>query len=75
MINSYLPPLPTAIIGFEKELAELKTKLLASSADETPVHSIVGVQGFPGVGKTTLVAMLAHDHDVQAKFSDGVLFL
>jgi len=75
MINSYLPPLPTAIIGFEKELAELKTKLLASSADETPVHSIVGVQGFPGVGKTTLVAMLAHDHDVQAKFSDGVLWL
>ena len=75
MINSYLPPLPSTVFGLDRNLEELKDNILSNPADEMPTHSIVSIQGMWGVGKTTLAIMLAHDSDIQARFSDGILWI
>jgi small GTP-binding protein len=75
MTNDHLPPFPDTVIGRRKELAELKAQLLAISAEDTSAKSIIAIRGWPGVGKTTLAIMLAHDLDIQAKFPDGVFWL
>jgi hypothetical protein len=45
------------------------------TADAPPGALVVSaVHGLGGIGKTTLVAALAHDPDVQTRFPDGVLW-
>jgi DNA-binding SARP family transcriptional activator len=67
-VKSTLPPLPELVVGREAELQELKTMLT------TPGISKVVVQGWPGIGKTTLAALIAHDRDLPERYSGGVLF-
>ncbi|GHO82452.1 helix-turn-helix domain-containing protein [Dictyobacter formicarum] len=57
------------IIGSEKWLQHLKS-LLCSSRHPT----YISLHGLPGVGKTTLAIELAHDHEIQTHFHDGVLW-
>jgi DNA-binding SARP family transcriptional activator len=67
-----LPPLPSLIIGRETVLAELKQHL--GIPDASQKRPITVIEGWPGVGKSTTVAALAHDTEVAAAFPDGILW-
>jgi DNA-binding SARP family transcriptional activator len=69
-----LPPRPALMIGREKALRDVKSRLgVGSAGDHVP--SITVIQGLPGIGKSTLVAALAHDRDIIRTFPDGVLWV
>lgn len=70
------PPLPSLIIGREDDLRELKIRLgfHGSAKHPSKIQVLTALRGWPGVGKTTLAAALAHDPDVIANFPDGVLW-
>src|SRR5262249_12973103 len=64
-------PLPRAraLIGREQDLARIKQRLQSGgNAALTVLH------GLPGVGKTALATALAHDPEIRAYFSGGVLW-
>jgi hypothetical protein len=63
-----VPDLPPHHLPHEENLAGLKRKLLAGSAN-------VGVQGMGGTGKTVLAVAMAHDPKVRRAFSDGIYWL
>lgn len=67
-----LPPLPGLIIGRDTQLAELKQRLGISSPANK--RSITIVEGWPGVGKSTVVAALAHAPEVWNAYPDGILW-
>jgi transcriptional regulator with XRE-family HTH domain len=66
-------PLPAAgavgLVGRHDMLRRLKQRL----CNHTSVV-LTALNGLPGVGKTTLAVILAHDQDVRDHFSDGVLW-
>jgi DNA-binding SARP family transcriptional activator len=67
-ITSILPPLPTLLIGRDKVRDDLYNKLQSQ-------HPIVSIQGWPGVGKSTMVALLAHDPAIRMLYPDGALWV
>lgn len=67
-----LPPLPGLIIGRETVLEELKQFL--GIPDASLKRPVTVIEGWPGVGKSTTAAALAHDTEVAAAFPDGVLW-
>ena len=69
--TSVLPPLPSLIVGRESALDELKRRLGLHGSE---AHRVTVMQGWPGVGKSTTVAALAHDHEVINHFPDGILW-
>lgn len=69
--RSVLPPLPALVVGRDEALKEIKERLGIGSAT---MRAMTVVQGWPGVGKSSTVAMLAHDQDVARQFPDGVLW-
>jgi len=71
------PPLPSLIIGREDALRELKARLGVTASGVAPaaLQVLTAMRGWPGVGKTTLAAALAHDSDIANKFPDGVLWV
>jgi hypothetical protein len=69
-ISGLLPSLPSLVIGREEDLAEIKQRL-GAAGERRPLTVI---QGWPGVGKSTLAAALAHAPDVADQFPDGVLW-
>jgi DNA-binding SARP family transcriptional activator len=70
-VKSVLPQLPALVIGRKKELDELKLRIGVKSPEW---RAITVIQGWPGVGKSTLLATLAHDPEVNEKFPDGILW-
>jgi DNA-binding SARP family transcriptional activator len=70
--NSFLPPLPRLVVGRDPVVQELKQRLYA--IPEAVEQKSLIIQGWPGIGKTTLVAVLAHDTGLHAQYPDGVLF-
>ena len=66
-----LPPLPTLTLGREMALEHVKARLGMRGGEQRPVTVI---QGWPGVGKSTLVAALAHDPETAQHFPDGMLW-
>ena len=66
-----LPPLPPLVIGRAKQLDEIKGRIGIGSDGQ---RSITVIQGWPGVGKSTVVAKLAHDPEVSRRFPDGILW-
>jgi hypothetical protein len=69
-----LPPLPGLIfVGRENSLGHVK-KLVGVDQPAMRDHALTVVRGWPGVGKTTLVGVLARDPEIAATFSDGVLW-
>lgn len=67
-----IPPLPALIVGREQALTDIKGRLgIGSTAANRPVTVI---HGWPGVGKSTVSAMLPHDPEIVAHFPDGILW-
>lgn len=71
------PPLPSLIIGREDALSDLKARLgiVSATEPEGAVQVLTAIRGWPGVGKTTVAAQLAHDVDATNKFPDGILWV
>jgi hypothetical protein len=71
-----LPPLPSLLfIGREESLKDVKELLgigVQNPASPHPPTAII--RGWPGVGKTALVGVLARDPDVTKTYPDGVLW-
>ncbi len=70
------PPLPGLVVGREDDLRALKTRLgIGGQGGQAPgVQVLTAIRGWPGIGKTTLAAVLAHDRDIMDAFPDGVLW-
>jgi hypothetical protein len=75
-IKGSSPPLPAVFIGREGSLLELKRRLgiILTDRPRGPLQVIAAVRGWPGVGKSALAAVLAHDEEVKKAFPDGVLW-
>lgn len=70
------PPMPSVVIGRESDLRELKSRLGLNGRAKSPtVQILAAVKGWPGVGKTTVAAALAHDSEIIVAFRDGVLWV
>jgi NB-ARC domain len=71
------PALPPLVIGRDEAVQELKLRLGVTPSDRrsTSTQVITAVRGWPGVGKTTLVASLAHDAQVRALYPNGILWM
>jgi DNA-binding SARP family transcriptional activator len=67
-----LPPLPGLVVGREMVLQDLKRRIGINPSGE--MRPITVIQGWPGVGKSTLVAALSHDAEIPRAFPDGVLW-
>jgi len=66
------PPFPSRIIGRDADVGTLKTMLLAA---QTHTGSrCICVQGAPGVGKSTVLASLAHEPEILRQFPDPPLY-
>ena len=67
------PPPPGLFIGRDEVVAELRQRLLPS-ANQGHLQMVTAVRGWPGVGKTTVAAALAHDQALADTFPDGLLW-
>lgn len=67
------PPPPGLFIGRDEVVAELRQRLLPS-LNKGNVQMVTAVRGWPGVGKTTVAAALAHDQVLAGAFPDGLLW-
>jgi transcriptional regulator with XRE-family HTH domain len=70
LLDFALPPVHTELlVGRTCLLSQLKLRLGVQSG-----AAVAALSGLPGVGKTAVVANLAHDDDIQHHFSDGILW-
>lgn len=70
VIVSGAPPFPSLLVGRDDDLEALRQRLTAGESTTL----LTAVRGWPGVGKTTLAAALAHDRTLHQAFPDGVLW-
>ncbi len=68
--TSILPPLPSLIVGRDEALRAIKNRLGVGGE----MSAVTMIQGWPGVGKSTIVALLAHDLEIARQFPDGILW-
>ncbi len=66
-----MPSLPSLVVGREEALQAIKRRLGLYGDIARPLTVI---HGWPGVGKSTTVAMLTHDEEIGQHFPDGVLW-
>jgi hypothetical protein len=68
-----LPPPPPCLVGRAEELATLTSALSRGRG------SYIVITGMPGIGKTSLAVMAAHQlaevHHREARFADGIIFI
>jgi hypothetical protein len=71
-----VPPKPGLVIGRSEQLRELKIRLGIGQAGvhSVPMQVLTAMRGWPGVGKTTLASLLAHDPETRQSFPDGILW-
>jgi hypothetical protein len=70
LVPRQAPSVPPDLTGRVTEIVTLKQILL----QKPQTVGLVSLQGMAGIGKTTLAATLAHDADIEQKFSDGTLW-
>ena len=71
------PSAPELVIGREDDLCEIKTLIgiARPGSAQSSIQSLTILSGWPGIGKTTLAAVLAHDPDIRGTFPDGILWV
>lgn len=71
------PPRPQLIIGREDALHDLKARLGVATGGQPAANLqiLTAIRGWPGIGKTTIAAVLAHDPEVATAFPDGILWV
>lgn len=68
-----VPQMPGLVfVGRDESLREVTDFI--GVGGESPENNLTVVRGWPGVGKTTLVAVLSRDQTVREAFPDGVLW-
>ncbi|MEH1903747.1 MAG: NB-ARC domain-containing protein [Nostoc sp.] len=67
------PSLPANFVDRPQVTIEIKARLLANTSTAGALL-ISAIHGLGGIGKTTLATILAHDKDIQKRFSGGVLW-
>jgi hypothetical protein len=70
-----MPPLPAHYIERPEHENPLKAKLLREDAVARGTLVVSAIHGLGGIGKSVLATKLAHDEEVQKRFSDGVLWV
>jgi len=75
-LQTLLPPPPALIVGREQALHDLKARLGVGTAalPAGGFQILTAIRGWPGVGKTTIAAAIAHDAELAETFPDGVLW-
>jgi NB-ARC domain len=74
--QSLLPLRPLLLTGRAQDIAELKARLgITTPNQQTVSPRITAVRGWVGVGKTSLVAALAHEPEIETAFPDGILWV
>jgi hypothetical protein len=68
------PSLPGHFVPRPEITESLKKQLLSTSNGTAGVVTVSAVHGLGGIGKSTIVAALTYDHELQARFPDGVLW-
>jgi hypothetical protein len=68
------PPPPGLFIGRDEVLADLRQRLIPSADRNGKIQLLTAMRGWPGVGKTTVAAALAHDPLLAHAFPDGLLW-
>lgn len=70
ILDAAIPPVGARnLVGRDDLILHLKQRLLAGER-----VALSALNGLPGVGKTALATALAHDEEVRAHFSDGILW-
>jgi NB-ARC domain len=67
-----LPYLPPLIFGRERDIEAVRVRLIRAASG--PGGAVTVIRGWPGVGKSTLAASIAHDQVIADSFPDGVLW-
>lgn len=65
-----IPLKPALLVGREDTLHELSRRLCSAPERRAPLI----LQGWPGIGKTTLATTLAYHFEIRGFFSDGILW-
>ncbi len=77
LIYGNAPAAPELVIGRDYDLRQIKALMGITDPASTrsAIQTLTILWGWPGIGKTTLAAVLAHDQDVREAFPDGVLWV
>lgn len=70
-----VPPVPPLFVGRALDLASLRNRLRRSCESSGYLQLLTVVRGLPGVGKSTIAAVLATDPIINSVFPAGVLWL
>ena len=71
LYDAIIPLTPIELIGRETDMARIKAQLLGHTDGSMALSALNGI---PGVGKTSLAIAIAHDAEIRASFSDGILW-
>ncbi|EKV01317.1 hypothetical protein Lepto7375DRAFT_3483 [Leptolyngbya sp. PCC 7375] len=69
-----MPPLPEHFVERPEHQDKVKEQLLYDDKKTFGTLVVSAIYGLGGIGKSVLASKLAHDEDVQARFSDGILW-
>jgi tetratricopeptide (TPR) repeat protein/transcriptional regulator with XRE-family HTH domain len=69
--DAIIPLTLIELVGRETDLARIKAQLLGHTDGSV---ALCALNGMPGVGKTSLAIAIAHDSEIRASFSDGILW-
>ena len=72
LYDPVIPALPVEITWIYQQDELLNQMKQGLCTGESPISS--ALYGLTGVGKTTLAIDLVHDHDIQRRFHDGILW-
>ncbi|MGF1537211.1 MAG: NB-ARC domain-containing protein, partial [Elainellaceae cyanobacterium] len=73
LIPLQMPPLPDHFVERPDHQRAVKSHLLSTDPKTFGTLVVSAIHGLGGIGKSVLASKLAHDDDVQERFSDGVL--
>jgi hypothetical protein len=69
------PCIPSSFVGREEDISELRARFISPRKGNNSLQVITSIKGWPGVGKTTIASVLAHDNEIVNFFPDGVLWV